>query len=230
MALTDLILAILIFLRYVPEAIGMRAYERQSELFDDAPTVQGTGWSVPLSNGHGQSLPPVPQGQNLAYLALGRGHRTFSCEYKGIYNLTHPVAVDDTATLINVAPLLFYIQDENQLHTLPAEILKFDYSQLNTSYECVGSFNRTTDFTGVFELNGHDEFDVNITHIIESPAPLHDQPWYSGFSVDHSGNKDGQWTYYVVETAGGSRPNCSASHADIVVEYAAEFWLYHEQT
>lgn len=61
---------------------------------------------------------------------------------------------------------------------------------------------------------------------MESPRPRQDMSWYTGESVDSRQKSDGEWTFYVVETNNGSGRDCIESHYEILVEYAAEFWLY----
>ena len=127
----------------------------------------------------------------------------------------------DVATLVDVAPLLPMIHDEDTLHTLPGKVLKFDYSELNTTYHVIGTWDGT-DKGGYIRLEeeqkGLDGYVKVRSHIDGGWGA---KEWWEGV------REGGKWLVYAVKTVGGGQaPGCGTEHLDIDIPYAAEMWFY----
>lgn len=134
-----------------------------------------------------------------------------------------PLFKSQLTTLLDAAPLIPFLADEDALHNLVPQLYSYDYASLdNTTLICIGRIF-TDHEEQVVELDNLDSFSVHVEEAINAPEdPVFNERWA------HSLSTDGTWDVYRVETFGGAQPlYCAGQNETITIGYASEYWFYH---
>ncbi|KAL9114782.1 MAG: hypothetical protein Q9227_001462 [Pyrenula ochraceoflavens] len=189
--------------------------------------------TMPLSSGTGQSLPAPPSDYVLSKVLIGIGNITFSCS-NATDDQTKAIPIHGEATLLDFFThfpeneVLFHDRPD-LLHTLPgfaldAQAAGYDLSPLVTA--AFHGINQAGKGTGSYDEDGETTLKTEIVEAL--PAEGNNNNWSMAKSLEVHGDPDDSVLVYVVNTMGGGSPFCTVADHEIVVDLAAEFWMYEK--
>ena len=157
--------------------------------------------------------------------APGTGSKSVPSRARNVISSSLPKFVSASAELYDVAPLLQFMPQLEDLHKFTEAFAKYYHGTLpNSTLHCIGYMNAATDEKYHYNITVDDaelRIDAGLYKNVSAPSPGKNYNWNQAFEAD------GGHEVYMVKTAGGSAPTtCEEQASDIVVTFAAEFWFY----
>jgi hypothetical protein len=211
-------------------ALGWHAAASPTSLDKRASIVPALSASCNLNNAAlpKSALPPPSAGLSLSHVAIGRGTQNYTCADSTAASI--PVQVGAMASLYNATCLA--AESPLLLNMLPGIALEFPVPA-------------ATDVAANAFLSGHHYFLDKTTPFFNldtaqhswgtaacakgnssnAPNPTKDVPWLMLTVKSADGCTLSQ--VYRVNTVGGVAPaNCAGQPATVLVDYAAEYWMF----